>query len=105
MYFFTLTIGDINMIHILENAHVMERIHILTSILAAIIAGLLNTNLYGGVFVYVGFHLLVMIMIALKLRNIESYFMKSIELLNGFGSGALVFLCVWIIVYNVVYTL
>jgi uncharacterized protein (DUF2062 family) len=42
----------------------MERIHTLTSILAGVVAGLFNANLYSGIFAYLGFHLLITIMIA-----------------------------------------
>lgn len=79
--------------------------HTLISILAAVLAGLLNANLYGGIFAYLGLHLIMTLFIALKLKNIEKYFLKSTDLVSGLGSGVLVFLCIWIIVYNVVYTL
>lgn len=57
-------LGDINLKHVAENAHVMERIHTLTSILAGVVAGLFNANLYSGIFAYLGFHLLITLMIA-----------------------------------------
>ena len=79
--------------------------HTLISILAAVLAGLLNANLYGGIFAYLGLHLIMTLFIALKLNNIQKYFLKSSDLVSGLGSGVLVFLCIWIIVYNVVYTL
>ena len=83
----------------------MERIHTLTSILAAVVAGLLNVNLYGGIMIYLSFHFAIMGMTTLKLRDLSKYFLKSSDIVMGLGSGVLVFLCVWIIVYNLVYTL
>ena len=83
----------------------MERIHTLTSILAAVMAGLLNVNLYGGIIIYLGLHLVMMGLTSMKLKDLNKYFLKSSDVAMGLGSGVLVFLCVWIIVYNVVYTL
>lgn len=82
----------------------LERVHTLTSILAGVVAGLFNANLYSGIFAYLGFHLIITLLIAGSLKKIEQYFMKSSDLL-GLGSGVLVFLSGWIITYNVVYTL
>ena len=83
----------------------MERIHTLTSILAAVVAGLLNVNLYGGIIIYLGFHFAMMGLTSVKLGDLGRYFLKSSDIVMGLGSGVLVFLCVWIIVYNIVYTL
>ena len=98
-------IGDINLKHIVQNTHTMERIHTLTSVLAGVIAGLINTNLYGGIFTYVFFHLIISLFVALRMDKIENFFLKKTDLFGGLGSGVPVSLCCWIIVYNVVYTL
>lgn len=83
----------------------MERVHTLTSILAGVVAGLFNANLYSGIFAYLGFHLIMTLLIAGSLKKIENYFLKNTDLLGGLGSGVMVFLCGWIITYNLVYTL
>lgn len=83
----------------------MERIHTMTSILAGAIAGIFNAGLYSGVFAYVGFHLIIILLIASSIGKVENYFLKSTDLLGGLSSGIMVFLCGWIITYNVVYTL
>lgn len=98
-------LGDINLRHVAENSNLMERVHTLTSILAGAIAGLFNAGLYSGVFAYVAFHLIITLLIAGQLKKVENYFMKSTDMLGGLGSGVMVFLCGWIITYNVVYTL
>lgn len=97
--------GDVNLRCIAENAHTLERVHTLTSILAGVIAGLFNANLYWGIFAYLALHLMVILLIAGSLSKVESYFMKKTDLLAGLGSGVMVFLCGWIITFNVVYTL
>ena len=97
--------GDINLKHIAQNIHTMERIHTLTSVLAGVIAGILNTNLYSGIFTYLFFHILMSALVSLKVDKINNYFLKKSDLLNGLGSGVLVFICCWIIIYNIVYTL
>lgn len=45
------------------------------------------------------------LLVTLKIDNIANYFLKKSDLLSGIGSGVPVFLCCWIIIYNVVYTL
>ena len=96
---------DVNMVHVVENAHVMERVQILTSILGGVLAGLFNVNLYGGILTYLGLHLIIILSIFGLLPNLDKYFMKKSEILAGLGGGILVFLCVWIITFNLVYTL
>ena len=97
--------GDINIRHVVENTHTMERMHTLTSILAGIIAGLFNTNLYSGIFTYMCFHLIMTLLILGSIGNAKKYFLKKADVLSGLGSGVPVFMCAWIIVFNVVYTL
>ena len=98
-------LGDINLIRVAENAHVLERINILTSILAAVLAGILNANLYGGILSYLGLHFFIAAIMMIRLGDTKQYFLKPSDIVSGLGSGVLVFLCIWIIVYNVVYTL
>lgn len=98
-------IGDINLKFAAENFHVMERVHTLTSILAGVVAGLFNAGLYSGIFAYLALHLIITLLILATLKNSQDYFLKKTDLLGGLGSGIMVFLCGWIITYNVVYTL
>lgn len=83
----------------------MERVHTLTSMLAGVVAGLFNAGLYSGIFAYLALHLIITLLIVGDLKNVESYFLKKTDLLGGLGSGVMVFLCGWIITYNLVYTL
>lgn len=53
-----------------ENALTMERINTLTSILAGLVAGVLNANLYSGILAYLGFHLIITLIIAGSLKDI-----------------------------------
>jgi hypothetical protein len=97
--------GDINLKHVAENEHAMERIQTLTSTVAGVLAGLFNSNLYSGVAAYVGFHLLMALLIVVSVGEVERYLVKRVSLLGGMGSGILVFICMWIITFNIVYTL
>jgi len=84
----------------------MERIHTLTSILAGVIAGLFNAGLFSGIFIYLLLHVFVTGGVVGGLKgNMEEYFVRRGELLGGVGAGVMVFLCGWIITFNVVYTL
>ena len=105
MYNHLLSIGDINIRHVVENSQTMERIHTLTSILAGVLAGLFNTNLYSGIFTYLLLHLVMIGLVAGKLGSIDKYFLKKSDILGGLGSGIPVFMCAWMIIFNVVYTL
>jgi hypothetical protein len=83
----------------------MERVYTLTSILAGVSAGLFNANLYSGILTYIGFHLIIILMIAVNLKQLSSYFMKITDPLLGIATGVMVFICAWIITFNIVYTL
>lgn len=97
--------GDINIRHVIENTHVLERTTTLTSILAGTLAGLFNTNLYSGIFTYLFMHLVVTVLIFGRIGDLSKFFMKKADIISGAASGVPVFMCVWIIVFNVVYTL
>jgi hypothetical protein len=51
--------------------------NIVESILAGVIAGLFNANLYGGIFAYVALHLIITVFIIGSVGKIEQYFMKK----------------------------
>lgn len=69
------------------------------------VAGLFNAGLYSGIFAYLGLHLIITLLIFVSAADVGSYFLKKTDLLGGLGSGIMVFLCGWIITYNLVYTL
>lgn len=58
-----------------------------------------------GPVVYIVMHCIVTGLMVLKVKDTTQYFMKKADVFNGIGSGVLIFLCAWMIVYNVVYTL
>jgi hypothetical protein len=89
----------------MENSKTLERIRILISLLSGILAGLLNVNQLLGPLVYFLMHALITGLIVLKVKDTTQYFMKKTDVFSGIGSGVLIFLCAWMIVYNVVYTL
>ncbi len=89
----------------MENSKILERIRILISLLSGIVAGLLNVNQLLGPLIYFLMHALTTGLIVLKVKDTTQYFMKKSDVFSGIGSGVLIFLCAWMIVYNVVYTL
>lgn len=89
----------------MENSKTLERIRILISLLSGILAGLLNVNQLLGPLVYFLMHAIITALIVFKVKDTTQYFMKKTDVFSGIGSGVLIFLCAWMIVYNVVYTL
>ena len=77
----------------------------MVSLLSGILAGLLNVNQLLGPLIYFLMHALITGLIVLKVKDTTQYFMKKTDVFSGIGSGVLIFLCAWMIVYNVVYTL
>ena len=73
--------------------------------LSGIISGLLNVNQLLGPVVYIIMHIIITGLIAIKIGDTTKFFMKRMDIFSGIGSGVLIFLCAWMIVYNVVYTL
>lgn len=104
VHFLVITVF-INPKALMENSKTLERIRILVSLLSGIIAGLLNVNQLLGPVIYFLMHVLITGLIAIKIQDTTQYFMKKTDVFSGIGSGVLIFLCAWMIVYNVVYTL
>lgn len=91
--------------HMVDNKKAFDRMRLLTTILAGVLSGLLNLNQLEGPFLYFGVHLVLTLLIFLKIDKVESYFKGVGSLFEGMGSGVLLFICVWMIVVNVVYVL
>lgn len=89
----------------MENAKTLERIRILISLLSGILTGLLNVNQLMGPVVYIIMHALVTGLMVVKVKDTAQYFVKKTDVFSGIGSGVLIFVCAWMIVYNIVYTL
>lgn len=90
---------------LVENGKTLERIRILVSLLSGIVAGLFNVNQLLGPIIYFLIHALTTGLIVVKVKDTTQFFMKKADVFSGIGSGVLIFLCAWMIVYNVVYTL
>lgn len=73
--------------------------------MSGILAGLLNVNQLMGPVVYIIMHTIVTGLMVIKVKDSAQYFVKKADVFNGIGSGVLIFLCAWMIVYNIVYTL
>lgn len=58
-----------------------------------------------GPVVYIIMHTLITALIYFKVGDTGKYFMKKTDVFSGIGSGVLIFVCAWMIVYNVAYTL
>lgn len=88
-----------------DNKKAFDRMRLLTTILAGVLSGLLNLNQLEGPFLYFAVHLVLTLLIFLKIDKVENYFKGVGSLFEGLGSGVLLFICVWMIVVNVVYVL
>lgn len=91
--------------HLGDNLKVLEKMRILSSILGGIISGILNLNQLEGPLMYFAFHLLMTLLIVLKVGSIDKIFVKKSDIFSGIGGGLLIFVCAWMIVFNVVYVL
>ena len=83
----------------------MDKMRLLTSILAGVISGMLNLNQLEGPFLYFLVQILITLLIALKIGKADKYFKGFWSIFDGLGSGILIFICVWMIVVNIVYVL
>jgi hypothetical protein len=87
------------------NKAAFERMRLLGTILAGVLSGLLNLNQLEGPFLYLVVHLVLTLLIYLKIDKVENYFKGIGDLFGGLGSGLLLFICIWMIVVNIVYVL
>ena len=78
---------------------------LLTTILAGVVSGLLNLTQLMGPFLYLLAHLLLTLFIFVKIGKPDEYFKTTGSLFEGMGGGVLLFICVWMIVVNIVYVL
>ena len=89
----------------MENKKAFDRMRLLTTILAGVLSGLLNLNQLEGPFLYLAAQLVVSLLIYVKLDKVENYFKGTGAIFGGLGSGLLLFICIWMIVVNIVYFL
>jgi hypothetical protein len=78
---------------------------LLTTILAGVVSGLLNLNQLEGPFLYLGGHLLLTVLVFVSIGRSGDYFKSTGNLFEGMGGGVLLFICIWMIVVNIVYVL
>lgn len=88
-----------------DNLKALEKMRILSSILAGVISGILNLNQLQGPTLYFSFHLLMTFLVALSTESVEKVFIKKSDVFTGIGGGLLIFVCAWMIVFNIVYVL
>jgi hypothetical protein len=89
----------------MENKKAFDRMRLLTTILAGVLSGLLNLNQLEGPFLYLVVHVVLSLLIYVKVGKVEKYFKSKAELFGGMGGGLLLFICIWMIVVNIVYVL
>ena len=89
----------------MNNKKAFDKMRLLTTILAGAISGILNLNQLSGPLLYITFHVILTIFIFVLAGSGEKYFKSSGDLWSGMGGGLLLFVCVWMIVVNVVYVL
>ena len=89
----------------MDNKKAFDKMRLLTTILAGVISGLLNLNQLQGPGLYLFFHVALTLTIYLNVGSGDKYFKSSSSLWEGMGGGILLFVCVWMIVVNIVYVL
>lgn len=89
----------------MENKKALDRMRLLTTILAGVLSGLLNLNQLEGPFLYLVIHVFLSLLVYVKIGKVEKYFNSFYSLFEGMGSGLLLFICIWMIVVNMVYVL
>lgn len=90
----------------MDNKKAFDKMRLLTTILAGVLSGVLNLNQLEGPFVYLGCHIVLTILIYVSLGGgCDRYFKTSGSIWEGMGGGLLLFICIWMIVVNLVYVL
>ena len=73
--------------------------------MAGVLSGLFNLNQLEGPFLYLVIHVVMTLLVYVKIGEVEKYFASFWSLFEGMGAGLLLFLCIWMIVVNMVYVL
>ena len=88
-----------------DNKKAFDKMRLLTTVLAAVVSGLLNLNQLEGPFLYIFFHVLLTLLIQVSIGRADKYFKTWNSLWEGMGGGILLFICIWMISVNIVYVL
>lgn len=91
--------------NLMTNKKAFDKMRLLTTILAGAISGILNLNQLEGFLLYLVFHVLLTVLIYVSVGSGEKWFKSSGSLWEGMGGGILLFICVWMIMSNIVYVL
>ena len=75
------------------------------AILIGVFCGIVNINQLTAALLYAVIQLLATPLIALSVKTHSNYFLSWTDILSGIAQSALMFLCSWMISYNLVYTL
>lgn len=90
----------------MENKKAFDKMRLLTTILAGVISGILNLNQLEGPFLYIICHIVLTALIYGSIGgSSETYFKSGGNLWEGMGGGVLLFICIWMIMVNLVYVL
>jgi hypothetical protein len=83
----------------------LSKIRLFIAILLGSISGILNLNQLIAPLIYFTIQLVVTPIITFKMKNYKDYFNNANELTSGITESILMFVCTWMITYNLVYTL
>ena len=75
------------------------------AILVGVFCGIVNFNQLMAPLLYVGIQLVASPLILMLLQPSRNFFLNSSDVLSGIMQSALMFVCSWMIGYNLVYTL
>lgn len=78
---------------------------VMTAILAGSICGILNMNQILAPFFFVGLQLLLTLLVIIATKNYRNYFNNLSEVSAGIVETTMMFICSWMISYNLVHHL
>ena len=95
----------VNPKNMMTNKKAFDKMRLLTTILAGAVSGILNLNQLEGPLLYLGFQVVLTLMIYVLVGGGDRYFKSTGSLWEGLGGGILLFVCIWMILVNIVYVL
>lgn len=95
----------INMSNLAHNFTVLSRMRTLLALLIGTICGIVNCNQILAPLAYIVLQLAATAAFALASGNYRRYFNNLTEMASGIPEGVMMFICSWMLSYNLVYTL
>jgi hypothetical protein len=95
----------VNVANLNHNFQTLSKMRTLLAILIGTVCGITNMNQILAPIAYVAFQLLATGLIAVTSGNYRRYFNNFGEIASGIPESVMMFICSWMLSYNLVYTL